>query len=78
MLGVKADLRDYGVGAQILAILGLHQIKLITKLPSMIVGIDGYGLKVVERVPIEIQPHAGNVKYLKTKKKKLGHLLKKV
>ena len=77
-LGFKADLRDYGVGAQILANLGLHQIKLITNNPRKIVGIEGYGLKVVERVPIEVQPHAGNVKYLKTKKKKLGHLLKKV
>jgi 3,4-dihydroxy 2-butanone 4-phosphate synthase / GTP cyclohydrolase II len=77
-LGFKADLRDYGVGAQILANLGLHQIKLITNNPRKIVGIEGYGLKVVERVPIEIQPHAGNVKYLKTKKKKLGHILKNV
>jgi 3,4-dihydroxy 2-butanone 4-phosphate synthase/GTP cyclohydrolase II len=77
-LGFKADLRDYGVGAQILANLGLHQIKLITNNPRKIVGIEGYGLKVVERVPIEIQPHAGNVRYLTTKKKKLGHILKKV
>ena len=77
-LGFKADLRDYGVGAQILANLGLHQIKLITNNPRKIVGIEGYGLKVVERVPIEIQPHAGNVRYLKTKKQKLGHILKKV
>jgi 3,4-dihydroxy 2-butanone 4-phosphate synthase / GTP cyclohydrolase II len=77
-LGFKADLRDYGVGAQILANLGLHQIKLITNNPRKIVGIEGYGLKVVERVPIEVQPHAGNVRYLKTKKKKLGHILKQV
>ncbi|HKR80131.1 MAG TPA: bifunctional 3,4-dihydroxy-2-butanone-4-phosphate synthase/GTP cyclohydrolase II [Nitrospira sp.] len=77
-LGFKADLRDYGVGAQILANLGLHQIKLITNNPRKIVGIEGYGLKVVERVPIEVKPHAGNVKYLKTKKKKLGHILKQV
>jgi len=77
-LGFKADLRDYGVGAQILANLGLHQIKLITNNPRKIVGIEGYGLKVVERVPIEIQPHHANVKYLRTKKKKLGHILKKV
>ncbi len=77
-LGFKADLRDYGVGAQILANLGLHQIKLITNNPRKIVGIEGYGLKVVERVSIEIQPRAANVKYLRTKKNKLGHILKKV
>lgn len=77
-LGFKADLRDYGVGAQILANLGLHQIKLITNNPRKIVGIEGYGLKVVERVPIEIAPRAANVRYLRTKKAKLGHLLKKV
>ncbi len=77
-LGFKADLRDYGVGAQILVNLGLHQIKLITNNPRKIVGIEGYGLKVVERVPIEIHPHAANVKYLRTKKKKMGHILKKV
>jgi len=77
-LGFKADLRDYGVGAQILANLGLHQIKLITNNPRKIVGIEGYGLKVVERVPIEIPPRAANVRYLRTKKTKLGHILKKV
>jgi 3,4-dihydroxy 2-butanone 4-phosphate synthase/GTP cyclohydrolase II len=77
-LGFKADLRDYGVGAQILANLGLHQIKLITNNPRKIVGIEGYGLKVVERVPIEIPPHESNKKYLRTKKNKLGHILKKV
>jgi len=77
-LGFKADLRDYGVGAQILANLGLHQIKLITNNPRKIVGIEGYGLNVVERVSIEIQPRAANRKYLKTKKNKMGHILKKV
>ena len=77
-LGFKADLRDYGVGAQILANLGLHQIKLITNNPRKIIGIEGYGLKVVERVPIEIQPREANVKYLRTKKNKVGHILKKV
>src|SRR5512134_3967991 len=77
-LGFKADLRDYGVGAQILVNLGLHPIKLITNNPRKIVGIEGYGLKVVERVPVEIQPRAANVKYLRTKKNKLGHILKKV
>jgi 3,4-dihydroxy 2-butanone 4-phosphate synthase/GTP cyclohydrolase II len=77
-LGFKADLRDYGVGAQILVNLGLHEIKLITNNPRKIVGIEGYGLKVVERVPIEIQPRDANVRYLRTKKTKLGHILKKV
>ena len=77
-LGFKADLRDYGVGAQILVNLGLHQIRLITNNPRKIVGIEGYGLKVVERVSIEIQPSAQNVKYLRTKKNKMGHILKKV
>ena len=77
-LGFKADLRDYGVGAQILANLGLHQIKLITNNPRKIVGIVGYGLKVVERGPIEIQPLDANGKYLRATKNKLGHILKKV
>jgi 3,4-dihydroxy 2-butanone 4-phosphate synthase / GTP cyclohydrolase II len=74
-LGFKPDLRDYGIGAQILADLHLKHIRLITNNPTKIVGLQGYGLKVVERVPIEIPPSQKNLNYLRTKKTKLGHLL---
>ncbi len=74
-LGFKADLRDYGIGAQILADLGVHKIRLLTNNPRKIVGIEGYGLEVVERVPLEIAPHENNIHYLQVKKKKMGHLL---
>ncbi|HJU04813.1 MAG TPA: bifunctional 3,4-dihydroxy-2-butanone-4-phosphate synthase/GTP cyclohydrolase II [Nitrospiraceae bacterium] len=77
-LGFKPDLRDYGIGAQILVNLGLRKIRLMTNNPRKIVGIEGYGLKVVERVPIEITPRAANERYLRTKKNKLGHILSKV
>jgi len=77
-LGFKPDLRDYGIGAQILVALGLKKIRLMTNNPRKIVGIEGYGLKVVERVPIEMPPRASNVKYLRTKKLKLGHILNNV
>ena len=77
-LGFKPDLRDYGIGAQILVNLGLKNIRLITNNPRKIVGIEGYGLQVVERVPIEITPQEANVHYLRTKKAKLGHLLNNV
>lgn len=77
-LGFKADLRDYGIGAQILVNLGIKNIKLMTNNPRKIVGLEGYGLKVVERVPIESRPHESNIVYLKTKKNKLGHILDKV
>ncbi|WP_447965696.1 bifunctional 3,4-dihydroxy-2-butanone-4-phosphate synthase/GTP cyclohydrolase II [Nitrospira sp. Ecomares 2.1] len=77
-LGFKADLRDYGIGAQILVNLGLKKIRLITNNPRKIVGIEGYGLEVVERVSIEIVPQESNVHYLRTKKAKLGHLLNNV
>lgn len=73
-LGFKPDLRDYGIGAQILSDLGIREIRLLTNNPRKIVGLEGYGLKVVERIPIEIPPHERNEKYLKTKKEKLGHL----
>jgi 3,4-dihydroxy 2-butanone 4-phosphate synthase/GTP cyclohydrolase II len=75
-LGFDADLRDYGIGAQILVDLGLSTIKLITNNPKKIIGIEGYGLKVVKRVPMEICPTPENLKYLETKRDKLGHLLK--
>ncbi len=77
-LGYKADLRDYGVGAQILRDIGVRRIKLLTNNPKKIVGLEGYGLVVVERVPIEMHPHAKNIHYLKVKKNKLGHILEKV
>mgnify|MGYP001561760571 FL=1 len=74
-LGFKADMRDYGIGAQILADLGLHKIRLMTNNPRKIIGLEGYGIKVVERVPIETRPHQENIEYLKAKAKKMGHLL---
>ncbi|HAU31684.1 MAG TPA: bifunctional 3,4-dihydroxy-2-butanone-4-phosphate synthase/GTP cyclohydrolase II [Desulfotomaculum sp.] len=75
-LGFPPDLRDYGIGAQILADLGLEKIRLMTNNPRKIVGLEGYGLKVIRRVPIEISPGVDNRFYLSTKKNKLGHLLK--
>jgi len=74
-LGHKPDLRDYGIGAQILVDLGLKEIRLLTNNPRKIVGLEGYGLKVVERLPLEIKPNPSNYRYLKTKKEKLGHEL---
>jgi 3,4-dihydroxy 2-butanone 4-phosphate synthase/GTP cyclohydrolase II len=74
-LGFKADLRDYGIGAQILWDLGVRNIKMLTNNPKKVVGLTGYGLKVVERVPIEIEPNSCNLNYLQTKRDKLGHLI---
>ena len=77
-LGFKADLRDYGVGAQILRDLGIRKIRLLTNNPKKIIGLEGYGLTVVKRLPIEMHPHPRNVHYLKVKKSKMGHMLEKV
>ena len=74
-LGFKADMRDYGIGAQILADLGLHKIRLMTNNPRKIIGLEGYGIQVVERVSIETKPHQENIEYLRAKAKKMGHLL---
>jgi 3,4-dihydroxy 2-butanone 4-phosphate synthase/GTP cyclohydrolase II len=74
-LGFEPDLRDYGIGAQILADLGLHQIKLLTNNPRKVVGLEGYGLSVVATMPIVVPPNRHNRRYLETKKKKMGHLL---
>ncbi|MGH7926533.1 MAG: GTP cyclohydrolase II, partial [Candidatus Binatia bacterium] len=73
-LGFKEDLRDYGVGAQMLRDLGVKQIRLLTNNPRKISGLEGYGLQVVERVPLEIPPIETNLQYLRTKQRKLGHL----
>jgi len=74
-LGFASDLRDYGIGAQILAELGLHQIRLLTNNPKKVIGLEGYGLKVVETLPIITTPNPYNRDYLETKQKKLGHRL---
>jgi len=76
-LGFKDDLRDYGIGAQILVDLGVRKIRMLTNNPKKIVGLEGYGLTVTERIPIEIKPSETNIHYLKTKKKKMGHILDK-
>lgn len=77
-LGFKPDLRDYGIGAQILADLGIRKMRLLTNNPRKIIGLEGYGLTVVERVALEVEPNPENVKYLKTKCAKLGHLIDQI
>jgi len=74
-LGFKADQRDYGIGAQILIEIGVQKMRLLTNNPSKYIALKGYGLEVVERIPLEMAPTGSNIKYLRTKKEKLGHLL---
>jgi len=74
-LGFQADLRDYGIGAQILEDLGLTSIRLLTNNPKKLVGLQAYGLEIVERVPLQITPTEHNNRYLETKRDKLGHML---
>jgi 3,4-dihydroxy 2-butanone 4-phosphate synthase/GTP cyclohydrolase II len=74
-LGYPADLRDYGIGAQILVDLGIKEIRLLTNNPRKVVGLEGYGLKIVERIPLETEPNNINRRYLETKRDKMHHLL---
>jgi len=74
-LGYSMDLREYGLGAQILVDLGLKTIRLLTNNPKKLVGLEGYGLEIVQQVPIKVSPNPHNIKYLKTKREKMGHLL---
>jgi 3,4-dihydroxy 2-butanone 4-phosphate synthase/GTP cyclohydrolase II len=74
-LGYGMDLREYGLGAQILVDLGLKTIRLLTNNPKKVVGLKGYGLEITEQVPIRVKPNRHNARYLKTKREKLGHLL---
>ena len=75
-LGFKPDLRDYGIGAQILVDLGVRKLKLLTNNPKKVVGLEGYGIEITKRVPIEIVPNENNMRYMKTKQDKMGHFLK--
>ncbi len=77
-LGFKEDLREYGVGAQILKLLGVRKMRLLTNNPRKVVGLEGFDLEIVERVPLEIEPNDVNYEYLKAKKEKMGHILKNI
>jgi 3,4-dihydroxy 2-butanone 4-phosphate synthase/GTP cyclohydrolase II len=74
-LGFKADLREYGIGAQILVDLGVRKMRLMTNNPKKIVALEGYGIAITERVPIVIEPNENNIRYLETKKHRMGHIL---
>jgi 3,4-dihydroxy 2-butanone 4-phosphate synthase/GTP cyclohydrolase II len=74
-LGFAADLRDYGIGAEILADLGIKKIRLLTNNPKKVSGIEGFGMEIIERVPIQVRSNLRNIRYLKTKKEKMGHML---
>ena len=76
-LGFPADLRDYGIGAQILVDLGARKLRILTNNPKKVVGLKGYGLEIVERIPLVVRPNPDNAKYLETKRDKLGHLISK-
>ena len=77
-LGFEADKRDYGLGAQILRDLGITKIRLLTNNPKKLVGLKGHGLEIVDRIPIEMEPGEENKEYLRTKKEKMGHILKNI
>ncbi|MFQ5532938.1 MAG: bifunctional 3,4-dihydroxy-2-butanone-4-phosphate synthase/GTP cyclohydrolase II, partial [Candidatus Methylomirabilales bacterium] len=77
-LGFQADLRDYGIGAQVLVDLGVTNMRLLTNNPRKMVGLEGYGLRIVERVPLEVQPIPENRGYLAAKQEKMGHLLYRI
>ena len=77
-LGYAPDLRQYGIGAQILFDLGVRQIRLLTNNPKKVIGLEGYGLKIVERLPIQMAAGENNRKYLQTKREKMGHLLDEI
>ena len=74
-LGLKADSRDYGIGAQILSMLGIRKLRLMTNNPKKIVGLTGHGLEITEQIPIKVGENEHNIRYLMTKKERMGHLL---